>query len=50
MYFCERNSKEGVKMRFEKCDEGFLVDTLKIDWVNRAWVYLANDRVITRND
>jgi hypothetical protein len=37
-------------MRSEKCDGNVLVDTLKLDWVNGAWVFKANDRVIMRND
>jgi hypothetical protein len=37
-------------MRSEKCDEGPLVDTLKMDLVDGVWAFKANDRVIMRND
>jgi hypothetical protein len=36
-------------MKSEKC-EGVLVDTLKMDWVDGVWVFMANDQVIMGND
>jgi hypothetical protein len=50
MSFCERNSREGVTMRSEKCAEGVLVDTLNMGWVDGAWGFMAGDRVIMRSD
>ena len=37
-YFCERNSRQELTTMSEKCDEAVLVDTLKIDRVDVAWV------------
>ena len=34
----------------EKCDEAVLVDSLKINWVEAAWGFMANDRIIMRCD
>jgi hypothetical protein len=32
------------------CDEDVLVDTLKIVWVDAAWWFTANDRMLMRNE
>jgi hypothetical protein len=37
-------------MMSENCEEAVLMDTLKTDWVDGAWEFMANDRVIMRSD
>jgi len=37
-------------MMSEKCDEAVLVDSLKINWVEAAWGFMANDRLIMWSD
>jgi hypothetical protein len=34
----------------KKCDKAVLVDKWKTDWVDAAWRFMANDRLIMQGD